>query len=94
LEGNVQKGIEFSKERSEFYDLYRQKKLKRLKHIDVNGEKAGILGRIFKGKKKWITLEELLKSINIFIIYRPWRGNESAWIRWPENQKRNYYEGQ
>ena len=68
LENDTQKGIEFSKERSEFYDIYRQKKLKKLKHIDVNGEKAGLLGRIFKGKKKWATLEELLKSNYCFIL--------------------------
>ena len=63
LDGEQRDWFEFSKDRVDFYSAYRDKKLKRLKHIDVHGEKAGLLGRIFKGKKKYTSLIELLKEL-------------------------------
>lgn len=63
LESQAQREcFDFSKNRADFYAAYRQKKLKRLKHIDVNGEKAGLMGRIFKAKKKGNTLLEILRG--------------------------------
>lgn len=65
LESQAQRDcFDFSKNRADFYAVYRQKKLKKLKHIDVNGEKAGLMGRIFKAKKKGNTLLEILKGNN------------------------------
>lgn len=62
--------FEFSKERVEFYNEYREQMLKKLKHIDTHGPKAGLMGRIFKGKKKFASLIELLKG-KIFHILQP-----------------------
>jgi len=66
LDAQEKPGIEFTKERSDFFVEYRQKKVKRLKHIDIRGEKAGLFGRIFKGKKRCDTLEELIKGNNFY----------------------------
>lgn len=59
----------FSRNRVEFYALYRKKKLKRLKHIDVHGEKAGIMGRIWKGRKKVDSLINMLKGRLLLLIF-------------------------